>query len=43
MAVLIANDAPARRAEDTHRLKGADPVRQLETRSHMVVDSPEND
>jgi len=43
MAVLIANDAPARRAEDTHRLTGADPVRQLETRSHMVVDSPEND
>ena len=42
MAVLIANDAPARRTEDTHRLTGAAPVRQLETRSHMIVDIPEN-
>ena len=42
MAVLIANDAPARRTEDTHRLTGAVPVRQLETRSHMMIDIPEN-
>ena len=42
MAVLIANDAPARRTEDTHRLSGAASVRQLETRSHMIVDIPEN-
>jgi hypothetical protein len=42
MAVLIANDAPARRTEDIHRLTGPAPVRQLETRSHMIVDIPEN-
>ena len=42
MAVLIANDAPARRTEDAHRLTGAAPVRQLETRSHVIVDVPEN-
>ena len=38
----MANDAPARRAEDTHRLTGATPVRQLETRSHMIVQVSEN-
>ncbi|HEY0812261.1 MAG TPA: DUF3099 domain-containing protein [Pseudonocardia sp.] len=43
MAVLIANDAPARRREDTHRLTGATPVRQLEGRPHPIVDMPEND
>ena len=42
MAVLIANDAPPRRTEDTHRLTGAAPVRQLETRYHMIIDIPEN-
>ena len=42
MAVLIANDAPPRVMEDTHRLTGGAPVRQLETRSHMIVDIPEN-
>jgi hypothetical protein len=42
MAVLMANDAPARVTEDTHRLTGGAPVRQLETRSHMIVDIPEN-
>ena len=42
MAVLIANDAPPRRTEDTHRLTGPAPVRQLETRSHMIIDIPEN-
>jgi len=42
MAVLIANDAPARRKEDAHRLTGATPVRQLEARPHTVVDMPEN-
>lgn len=41
MAVLIANDGPARRKEDTHRLTGAVEVRQLESRSHVVVDVPE--
>src|SRR5436190_22580689 len=29
MAVLIANDAPARRSEDAHRIGPAGPVRQL--------------
>jgi hypothetical protein len=42
MAVLIANDAPPRRTEDAHRLTGAAPVRQLESRSHVVIDMPEN-
>jgi hypothetical protein len=42
MAVLIANDASARVTEDTHRLTGEAPVRQRETRSHMIVDIPEN-
>ena len=42
MAVLIANDAPPRVTEDTHRLTGEAPVRQRETRSHMIVDIPEN-
>lgn len=41
MAVLIANDVPARRKEDTHRLTGAAPVRGLESRSHTVVDVPD--
>jgi hypothetical protein len=43
MAVLIANDAPPRRTEDTHRLAGATPLRELEAHSHLVVDSTEND
>jgi hypothetical protein len=29
-------------ARRTHRLTGAASVRQLETRSHMIVDIPEN-
>jgi hypothetical protein len=32
MAVLIANDAPARRTEDAHRVVTVAPVRQLENR-----------
>ena len=40
MAVLIANDAPARRTEDTHRLPGPWPLRQLEGRARVVVDVP---
>lgn len=43
MAVLIANDAPARRTEDTHRVVTVAPVRQLESRSHVVIDGPDKD
>ena len=43
MAVLIANDVPARRARDTHRLTGSTPARQLEARTHVVVDIPKDD
>jgi Protein of unknown function (DUF3099) len=43
MAVLIANDAPARRTEDTHRVVTTAPVRQLERRSHVVIDGPDED
>ena len=43
MAVLIANDAPASRIVDAHRLTSRGQVRQLEARSHMVVDNPEDD
>jgi hypothetical protein len=43
IAVLIANDAPARGTQDTHRLTGATPVRQLAARPHVVVDIPEGD
>lgn len=38
IAVLGANDAPARRTEDTHRLGAPTPVRQIEARSHVVID-----
>jgi hypothetical protein len=38
MAVLIANDAPARRTEDAHRLGAPTPVRRLESRPHTVID-----
>ena len=41
MAMLIANDAPARRTEDTHRLTGAAPS-ATRNRSHMIIDIPEN-
>ena len=41
MAVLIANDAPVRRTEDTHRLGTAGPVRQLEARGHVIIDGSE--
>ena len=40
MAVLIANDAQPRRTEDTHRLPGPEPSRQLEDRGRAVVDPP---
>nr|ASV47054.1 putative membrane protein [uncultured bacterium] len=40
MAVLIANDRPARRVEDAHRLTGTVPVHRLERRDHTVVDAP---
>ena len=44
MAVLIANDTPARRAEDAHRVVvTAAPVRQLENRPHVVIDGPGED
>ena len=43
MAVLIANDRPARRTEDTHRVVTAAPVRALESRSHVVIDDAEDD
>ena len=38
MPVLLHDVSPCRR----HRLTGGAPVRQLETRSHMIVDIPEN-
>lgn len=41
MAVVIANDAPARHTEDTHRLTSAAPIQQLEARSHTIVDIPD--
>jgi hypothetical protein len=43
MAVLIANDGPARRTEDAHRLVTVAPVRELEGRSHIVIDGPDQD
>lgn len=43
MAVLIANDGPARRTEDAHRVIAASPVRQLEKRPHVVIDEPGED
>ena len=43
MAVLIANDAPPRKTEDTHRLAGPAPHRQLEDRGRVVVDVPHED
>lgn len=43
MAVLIANDAPARRTEDTHRVVTRAPVRQLESGSHVVIHLPDDD
>jgi Protein of unknown function (DUF3099) len=43
MAVLIANDAPARRTEDAHRLAAPAPVRKLESRGHPVVDHSDED
>ena len=43
MAVLIANDPPARRVEDAHRVVTVASVPQLESRSHVVVDGPEED
>jgi hypothetical protein len=39
IAVLVANDAPARRTEDAHRLDAPVSVRQLENRGHIVVDA----
>ena len=42
MAVLIANDRPVRRAEDVHRLAAPTPVKQLESRGHIVVDAPDD-
>jgi DUF3099 family protein len=42
MAVLIANNAPARRAEDAHRLAAPEPIRLLEQRGHVVVDVPDD-
>jgi hypothetical protein len=39
MAVLIANDAPPRRREDTHRLTSAAERRAIEVREHVVVDA----
>ena len=42
MAVLIANDAPPRRAEDAHRLTAPAAVRQLERRAHPVVDTDDD-
>jgi Protein of unknown function (DUF3099) len=38
MAVLIANEAPARRTEDAHRLAAPEVARQLEHRGRVVVD-----
>ena len=43
MAVLIANDGPARKAEDPHRLGAPAPVTQLEARPHLVVDMTSED
>ncbi len=42
MAVLIANDAPAREGEDTHRFVAT--VRpQLAARGHLAIDAPHRD
>lgn len=43
IAVLIANDAPPRKTEDTHRLADPRPSRQLEDRARIVVDVPHED
>ena len=40
IAVLIANDAPARRTEDAHRVTAPAPVRQLESRTRVVEEDP---
>ncbi len=42
MAVLIANDAPARRIEDAHRLAAPGITRQLESRGRVVVEVPDD-
>ena len=39
MAVLIANDAPPRRAEDAHRIGTPVAARQLENRGHPVIEN----
>lgn len=38
MAVLIANDRPARKAERVNRLRPNDRTRQLEAKEHPVID-----
>lgn len=38
MAVLIANDRPARKAERVHRMRPDTRARQLEDREHPVID-----
>jgi hypothetical protein len=43
IAVLIANDTPPRRTEDTHRLASPEPSRQIEDPGRTVVDVPHAD
>ncbi len=43
MAVLIANNPPARHVENAHRVVSVTPVPQLESRSHVVIHVPEED
>ncbi|HEY3609323.1 MAG TPA: DUF3099 domain-containing protein [Pseudonocardiaceae bacterium] len=38
IAVLMANDRPARRAENVHHFRRAHVVRELESRDHPVID-----
>ncbi|MBC8091443.1 MAG: DUF3099 domain-containing protein [Pseudonocardia sp.] len=40
MAVLIANDAPARKGEDAHRIAPA-PRPQVQARDYLVIDAPD--
>jgi uncharacterized membrane protein len=38
IAVLIANDRPARRPEDAHHYRHPEVIRELESREHPVID-----
>jgi len=38
VAVLMANDRPARRAEHVHHFRRTRVIRELESRDHPVID-----